>query len=197
MMSWLEDNWPKSTLPLALVSLVALSVTLLPQNVALFLIAVQTPIYFLHQFEEYIRPGGFVAFFNKNMLGSNRTDWPLTKTGSFWINIPYIYVAFPVSAFLAGSISLSFGVWTVYFSILNAASHVGMFFRLGYNPGVVVSATLNIPVGVLTLWYLSTHGLISAQAHMVGFAIALVLQGSLMLWGFKVLKPKIAAARGK
>ncbi len=54
-----------------------------------------------------------------------------------------------------------------------------------------------IPVGVFTLWYLSTYGLISAQAHMVGFAIALVMQGSLMLWGFKVLKPKIAAAQGK
>lgn len=83
-------------------------------------------------------------------------NWPVTKRFSFWINIPIIFVAFPLSAILAGSIRLGWGIWIVYFSVVNALSHVGMFFRFGYNPGFVVSLLLNIPVGIYTLYVLQT-----------------------------------------
>ena len=110
---------------------------------------------------------------------------------SFWINMPIIFVAFPVSAILAGQFGLSAGIWTAYFSIINAASHVGMFLKHRYNPGFWVSLLINIPVGIYTIYYFASHQIIPVSAHITGLLIALAVQGSVMIYGFKVLKPRI------
>ncbi len=193
--SWLIEQWPKATLFLAIYTFVFLYLYLLDDNRLLFLLWVQTPIYWLHQFEEYIYPGKFAEFFNHHLLGSDKNDWPLTKTASFWINIPIIFVAFPLSAILAGLLGLGWGIWTVYFSILNAMSHVGMFFRLGYNPGFVVSLLLNIPVGVYTLIIFFNKGVLTSAEHITGAVIALLIQGSLMVWGLVFLRRRVQQAK--
>jgi len=59
---WLIQNWPKTTPFLATISIVVITVYLYEDNFLLFLLWLQTPIYFLHQFEEYIYPGGFAKF---------------------------------------------------------------------------------------------------------------------------------------
>jgi hypothetical protein len=158
---------------------------------ALFLIWIQTPVYFLHQFEEYILPGGFGSFFNLKVLGSDKVDFPLTKQASFWINIPLTFIAFPLSAILAGHLAISIGIWTAYFSICNAVSHVVMFFLFRYNPGFVVSVLFNIPVGVYTIYYFASHHIISTEAQLIGLGIGILGQALLMVWGFTILKPKI------
>jgi hypothetical protein len=190
-MKWLIDNWSKSTIFLAIYLLIMLLCYVMNDNFLLFLIWVQTPIYFLHQFEEYIFPGGFVEFFNTKVLGSNKSDFPLNKEVSFWINIPIVFIAFPLSAILAGSIDISIGIWTAYFSILNALSHVGMFFKYRYNPGFVVSIFLNIPVGIFTIYYFISHDTITLYAHLIGLVIAVLFQLGVMIYGFKFLKPKV------
>lgn len=190
-MKWLEENWPKSTLFLAIYVTIVLLLFVSRQNFALFLIWIHTPIYFLHQFEEYIYPGGFLAFFNTEALGSKKKDFPLTKTAALWINIPIIFIGFPLSAILAGQIDISLGIWVAYFSIINALSHVGMFFLKGYNPGFVVSLFLNIPAGVYTIYYFVTHQVISVNMHIVGFIVAFVIHGIVMVYGLKYLKAKV------
>ncbi len=190
-MKWLYNNWSASTPFLAIYLLIFLVIFVLEENFALFLIWLQTVVYFFHQFEEYIVPGGFVAFFNTKALGSKKTDFPLDKKSSFWINIPIIYIAFPLSAILAGYFDISLGVWTAYFSIINALSHVGMFFKYRYNPGLVVSVLLNIPIGIYTLHYLSTNNIISLQTNLIGLAIGVFVQIMVMTYGFLVLKPKV------
>lgn len=189
-MNWLYNNWYKFTAPLALLISIPLFTKTYHEDFPLFLIWLQTVVYLIHQFEEYILPGGFVKFFNHNLLDSQYDDQPLNKVASFWINIPIIFVAFPISAYLAGAIDLSFGVWTAYFSIINAASHVGMSFKYKYNPGLVVSALLNIPFGIYTLYYFTTNQLVSTQVHLFGLLIGLAIQASLMIYGFKILKKR-------
>ena len=190
-MIWLYDNWYKSTIFLA-VYIFLLAVTyILNDSFALFLIWMQTVVYLLHQFEEYIFPGKFIAFFNKTVLGSSKADFPLGKKVSFWINIPIIYVGFPISAILAGSVHLSIGLWTAYFSIINASSHLGMYFKSGYNPGLIVSVLLNIPVGLLAIYYLTTNGLVTMSANLVGLAIGFLIQLVVTIYGFKFLKPMV------
>lgn len=190
-MKWLYNNWSASTPFLAIYLLIFLVIFVLEENFALFLIWLQTVVYFFHQFEEYIVPGGFVAFFNTKALGSKKTDFPLDKKSSFWINIPIIFIAFPLSAILAGHFDISLGVWTTYFSIINALSHVGMFFKYRYKPGLVVSVLLNIPIGIYTLHYLSTNNIISLQTNLISFAIGFLVQITVMTYGFLVLKPKV------
>jgi hypothetical protein len=191
LFSWLVDHWPKATLFLALYTFVLLYLFIFDDNLPLFLLWIQTPIYWLHQFEEYVYPGKFAEFFNHNLLGSKENDWPLTPNTSFWINIPIIFIAFPLSAILAGFLGLGWGIWAVYFSILNAMSHVGMFFRLGYNPGFVVSLLLNIPVGVYTLITFFNKGVLTSIEHITGAVIALLIQGSLMVWGLVFLRKRV------
>ena len=91
-MQWLYDHWMKATPFLAFYTTILIWLYVKEQNYALFLIWMQTPIYWLHEFEEYICPGGFLDFFNRKPLGSVRGDYPLTKAGSFWINIPLVAV---------------------------------------------------------------------------------------------------------
>lgn len=43
-------------------------------------------------------------------------------------------------------------MWLSYFSVVNATRHVvwAIIFR-GYNPGVVISLLLNIPIGIYAI----------------------------------------------
>jgi len=66
-----------------------------------------------------------------------------------------------------------------------------MFAKLGYNPGFIVSLVLNIPVGIYTIVYLSTHDLVSPMVHVVSAGIGLAVQAALMIYGFGVLKPRL------
>lgn len=192
-MKWLYDNWMKSTPFLALYILLMLVMYVMNQYFALFLIWLQTPVYLLHEFEEYICPGGFLSFFNKKPMGSQTGDAPLNKVGSFWINIPLVFVAFPLSAILSQNFDLSIGIWAAYFSIINGLAHIVWFFvyKFKYNPGMVVSLLLNVPVGTYTVYYFAANSLISAKAQIAGFVVALAVQLAMAMYGFLYLKPRI------
>jgi hypothetical protein len=94
-------------------------------------------------------------------------------------------------AVLATTVGLPFGLWMAYFSVANALSHVVMLFKLGYNPGFVVSLLVNIPVGIYTIVYFSAHDLVSPMVHVVSAAIGLAIPAALMIYGFGVLKPRL------
>jgi hypothetical protein len=191
MLKWLERYWPISTIFLAVYVTMLLALFVLRSNFPLFLIWAQLPVYFLHQFEEYVFPGGFKEFFNTKVLGSPVAAEPLNTRVSVLINVPIVYVAFPISAVLATTVALTFGLWMAYFSVINALSHVVMFAKLGYNPGLIISLLLNIPVGTFTIVYLSAHDLVSPMVHVVSAGIGLAVQAALMIYGFGVLKPRV------
>lgn len=193
-MRWYIENWSKTTLTSAVFVTIHLALFVMRQNFALFLIWIQLPVYFLHEFEEYILPGGFLAFFNTKILGSRDPAMPLDEVSSFWINVPIVFIAFPVSAILATAFGLGFGIWLAYFSIANSFSHVVMFFMYRYNPGFWVSLLVNIPVGVFTIGYFAAHGLVPVGAHVAGLLIGLGVQAGLMVYGFAILKPSIKPA---
>lgn len=192
-MKWLYDNWMKATPFLALYTFILVWLYVRDANYALYLIWVQGIIYWIHEFEEYVCPGGFLDFFNRGPLGSTRGDEPLNKVGSFWINIPLVYIAMPFSGLLAHFFGLEWGLWTAYFSALNASAHVVMFFFFGrkYNPGLVISILLNIPVGIYMVWYFLTNGLVSPTSNIISIIVGIIAQVSMMIYGFGFLVPKM------
>lgn len=190
-MKWVKENWPNSTVFLAVYVTILLVVFVMRHNFPLFLIWIHLPIYFLHQFEEYILPGGFLAFFNTKMLASSREDFPLDQNGSFMINVPIIFIGFLVSNILATEFNiLSLGLWAAYFSFINAFSHVVMFIKFGYNPGFVVSLFVNIPAAAYTIYYFAAYQTVSVKAQLISLLVGLTVQFAMMFWGFKILKPK-------
>ena len=136
-----------------------------------------------------------MSWFNHHVLGSSQNAWPLTTRGSLWINGLVIFIAFPIGGILATEVGLSWGLWMAYFSIANSASHVVMLFIFrSYNPGLVISVLLNIPVGIYTIVYLATHGLTSTAANVIALLVGVAVQAVIMIYGFAVLKPRVRAA---
>ena len=91
-LDWLYENWMKGTPFLALYTFILIWIYVKEVDFCLFLVWFQCSAYWLHEFEEYVCPGGFLSFFNKGPLHSTLDEKPLSKAGSFWINIPLMYV---------------------------------------------------------------------------------------------------------
>jgi hypothetical protein len=192
MYAWIRDNWPKATIFLVIYLTIPLFLFVLELNPALFLIWIQLPVYFLHEFEEYVYPGGFLAFFNTKILKSPREEGPLDLDASFWINIPLIFVGFLVCAILATVCKdPNIGLWIAYFSAINALAHVGWVFKFKYNPGFWVSLLVNIPVGIYTVCYFAEHAIASTETQIISLVIGVVVQVVMAVYGFVFLKPKI------
>lgn len=191
-MKWLYDNWMKATPFLAVYTFILLWLFVKDTNYALFLIWLQCPVYWAHEFEEYVLPGGFLDFFNRGPLKSTRGDYPLTKVGSFWINIPLMYILLPLSGILATKFGIEWGLWTAYYSALNASAHVVMFFIFGrkYNPGLVASVLLNIPIAIYTIWYILSNNMVSTEVNIISIIVGIIAQASMMVYGFAYLVPK-------
>jgi hypothetical protein len=191
-MKWLERNWPNSTIFLA--AYLSLMLVLFVRNDYPLLIWARLPAYFLHEFEEYVLPGGFLKWFNRHALHSPADDWPLTPLIALWLNVPIIFIAFPISGVLATEFGLNYGLWMAYFAVVNASGHLIMSFIFrGYNPGLIVSALLNIPLGIYTIGYLISNHLVSTFANTVGLLVGIALQLAVMVYGFLILKPRILA----
>ena len=198
-MKWLYDNWMKATPFLAVYSFILLYLYVKDTNFPLYLIWLQCIIYWVHEFEEYILPGGFLKFFNHHMMKSGEDKYPLTEVGSFWINIPLVYFAMPFSALIAHFFGIKFGLWTAYFSFLNAFAHIVMFFMFGrkYNPGVVVSVLLNIPFAIYTIYYFLANHLVSNTTNILSIIVGILAQASMMIYGFGYLVPKMKKEQNK
>ena len=67
-----------------------------------------------------------------------------------------------------------------------------MFFLFGrkYNPGLVVSILLIIPLGIYTIWFFLTNGLVSTGANILSIIVGIIAQASMMVYGFAYLVPQ-------
>jgi hypothetical protein len=150
MVNWLYKNWAKLSVLLAIILTIFIIVFIKTENTVLFLIWIQIPVYLLHQFEEHAR-NGFKNYINKKVFKVQEGDFPLNDKNIFWINIPIIWILMPTFAVLS-SINMMFGLWIPYFAVLNSLSHVIFSIRnREYNPGLIVSLILGIPVGAYAL----------------------------------------------
>ena len=152
MNNWLYKNWAKLCIILSIILAIIILLVVKTNNILLFLIWIQIPIYLLHQFEEHSWPGGFKNFVNKEIFNVEVGEYPLNDINIFWINVPIIWVLMPIFASLS-YVNLFFGLWIPYFAVFNSLTHViGAVVKHKYNPGLFVSVVLGIPVAIYTLW---------------------------------------------
>ena len=97
----------------------------------------------------------------------------------------------PCSAVLAHLCGYVYGLWTCYFSFLNAFSHVVMFFIFGfkYNPGLIASCVLNIPFGIYGISKLGP--ILTMSENVISIIVGILAQASMMIYGFGVLKKRV------
>ncbi|MDO5518396.1 MAG: HXXEE domain-containing protein [Clostridium sp.] len=133
------------------------------------------PVYFLHQFEEYIWPGDFVDKYIQVMVGGNKDQMDFLISSSFWINVPVIWGGFSICSILAQYVDLSFGLFNIYFTLIAIFPHFFLFSKVRYNGGLVASVLLNLPISVYGLYYYIHNQLIPTHMYFVWLGITLII----------------------
>lgn len=183
---WLKKDWAKAGFILAIYLFFFLYILLYRSDFVLFLLLVQTPLYLLHETEEYIFPGGFGPFFNMDVMKLKTADKPIDENFIFIINIVLVWIMLPTFGLLATR-NYEFGLWIPYFTFFAGVAHIALALRARkkYNPGMIVSLVLNIPVGLWTVLYLIREQLLPNLFLNIHFFIGL---------GVNLLLPVIGVA---
>ena len=181
---WLKKEWAKVGVILSIYLFVMLFVFVRKYDFVVFVLLLQTPLYMLHQAEEYIFPGGFGKFFNTKIFNLETEDKPLDENFIFYVNVILIWIILPVCGLLS-TLDYSFGLWLPYFSFFAGVAHIALALKARklYNPGLLVSLFINIPVGLWSIQYLLGQGLIENLFLNIDCAIGLAVNAILPVMG--------------
>lgn len=186
---WLKKEWAKVGVILSIYLFVMLFVFVRKYDFVVFVLLLQTPLYMLHQTEEYIFPGGFGKFFNTKIFNLETEDKPVDENFIFYVNIILIWILLPVFGLLS-TLDYSFGLWIPYFSFFAGVAHVALAIKAKklYNPGLLVSLFINIPVGLWSIQYLLNQGIIANFFLNFYFVVGLALNALLPILGTILLR---------
>jgi hypothetical protein len=178
MLARLRDNWVYGGFLAALMLLVLTPVLASGWSLALLLIWLQLPVYMLHQYEEH-DADRFRQVVNATIGGGKEV---LSRADVLVINIAGVWGVDTIAFLLAARVHLGLGLIAVYLSLVNSVGHCVQAVALrGYNPGLVTSIVLFMPLGGITLWVLAGTGEVSATDHLIGLAAAILIHAGIIL----------------
>ena len=159
--TWFKENWPKVGVIVGIFLTIYLVVIVLPKSTLLFALLMSTPLYLLHQADEYIFPGRFAQFMNRNIYRTDPDTGLLDLNAVFWINM-VVWIALPLYSLWAVT-DLTQAAWMPYFFIFQALLHLilGMVGKRFLNPGMISAWLVHIPWGIWTIWLLVQAGVIA------------------------------------
>ena len=128
----------------------------------------------LHQTEEWVWPGGFLPWLNREVLGSDEDEFPMEPLGGLVINVG---IGWTTSLATAAGPRTAASSTLLYVSHLgNVALHLSWAFRHGrYDPGAVTSVLTLSPVALLGLRDLYRDPAVSRGAMAIGAAAGVAL----------------------
>jgi hypothetical protein len=187
--NWLKRDWAKTGLVLSIYLFIFLFVFVRQVDMVLFILLLQTPLYMLHQAEEYVFPGGFGKFFNMDIFKLATEDEPVDENFIFYVNILIIWIALPIFGLLAIQ-NYRWGLWIPYFSLFAGIAHIALAIKAKklYNPGLIVSLLLNIPIGLWSILYLLEMGILNNFFLNPHIAIGLGVNAILPIMGIILLR---------
>ena len=155
----------------------------------LTLIWLQLPVYMLHQYEEH--DGDRFRSFVNATIGNGRAV--LSRLDVFIINVVGVWGLDALSFWLAGSVHLGLGLVAVYLSLVNSIGHcIQAILLRRYNPGLITSIILFLPLGLTTMYMLTDQGIASLSDHIVGLVSALAVHAVIIAI---VIRRKLALHR--
>jgi len=132
----------------------------------------------IHQFEEYQIPGYFPRMVNTAMFRSKQPDrFPLNTNTALVINVGLGWLLYTLAIFL-GQNATWLAISTIVISAGNVIAHTFLFNIKGktlYNPGMVTSLVLFLPMIVYFFVFLSKHHLIHPGTFIIGIVLGLLL----------------------
>jgi len=183
-MESIYKNWPKSTGFVSMILFAILFIWLFIDpylNIYIWFFWLHLPILMVHQFEEYIFPGGFQNIVNIEFFKTSNPNFPLSNRLAFILNIG-LWLLFILAAIVEFN-----AIWlpliTLIFNLGNGLGH-GIFAPLKqrcYNPGFFSGLFLIIPFTTLFLLNLIIENLVSVNDIIVSLIIGTLLGATLPL----------------
>ncbi len=133
---------------------------------------------FIHQFEEYRYPGYFPGMVNAVLFSSSRPDrYPLNTNTAMIVNVIIGWLFYFLAAVL-GERAIWLGIATMLVSAGNIIAHTALFNIKGktfYNPGMLTSLFLFLPLAVLFFSFIIRNDLVSPAGWIAGILLGAAL----------------------
>lgn len=143
--------------------------------------ALALPILLAHQSEEWVRPGGFLPFCNRRLLGSDADTWPLSERLGFHVNVTAGWGS-AVAAALFWRRSPAPAAAVLCIEAGNVAMHSAMALReRRYNPGLATAALLMAPHALAGAVAVRRSGRLSRRGAALALAVGVVFSAGLPL----------------
>ncbi|HEX7755257.1 MAG TPA: HXXEE domain-containing protein [Niabella sp.] len=161
-----------------------------------WLLLLHLPILMIHEYEEYILPGGFKEFLNsKSPLAPKvlKEDVPLSEPYLFFVNIIVLWLWIILGAVFAKTIPW-IGLGPILLQILiNNVTHTIAFQKKqkGYNPGLITTIVLLMPYNVFVIWYIIKHNVFTQNDWIYGLASGLIVP--VILFSITMTRNKLAS----
>jgi Protein of unknown function with HXXEE motif len=140
------DAWPYvGSIAMPFVVLFLVRADAFARDVSQQILALQFLILLLHQSEEYVFPGKFVPWWNRVVVRSERSWFPMTKALAFGINVAFGWGLTLLAMLGDDRAAWLFGL-VLGTHVINVSAHAA--YAIGesrYNPGLVTAVTLLLP----------------------------------------------------
>lgn len=181
VMEWLVGRWqwPAACLFAAGVLLLMMPVWAYAGGTALALVALQLPMYMIHEFEEHT--GDRFRLYMNRVIGDGREV--LTPAAAFWINAVGVWGLELVALYLAAFVDLSLGLVAFYLPLVNAATHIReAVVRREYNPGLCTAVVLFVPLAGWGLYAVSIASAATWVDHAAAVGVAIGLHAAIIAY---------------
>ena len=162
ILSRFAANWQHLLPPLSAVGTVARIVLFRGDETsdrALF--AALLVIYFIHQIEEHLWPGGFRQFTDAHLFHSGDDNWPVNIDGVALVNTAFVWLPIALAAIFPQTLRWVGLAW-IGLTLINGIIHIVTTIRLRlYNPDLVTSIVLLLPFTIYTLALGAERGTLS------------------------------------
>lgn len=138
------------------------------------------PALLAHQAEEWVRPGGFLPWFNREVVGADADEWPITRRDGLVINVGLGW-GIAIAAGMLGPSRPALASAQLAMDLANAGLHISQAVRRRrYNPGLASATLLFAPLGIAGTRRLA-QGPKKRGEVTVGFAAGIAASGLMML----------------
>lgn len=129
----------------------------------------------IHEFEEYIFPGGFKNFFNTRTIFSPREikdETPVSEAYIFFVNPVLIWPWAIIGAVFYTLPWIGFSLIIFQF-VINNVQHAVLFQlkHKGYNPGLLTTLFVLIPYCTLVVWYVIANNIMTTSDWILSFLV--------------------------
>jgi hypothetical protein len=144
-------------------------------NMYQWLLWLHLPIIMIHEFEEYIFPGGFKNFFNTRTIFSPdeiKEETPVSEAYIFFVNPVLIWPWAIIGAVFYTLPWIGFSLIIFQF-VINNVQHAVLFQlkHKGYNPGLFTTLFVLIPYCTLVMWYVIANNILTTSDWIFSFLV--------------------------